>query len=82
MSELFAMGGYAAFVWPAYAVAAMVMTWLLAGSLRGLRGAEATLKALEGSRGPRRRNQKNGNRKDGARREAAGHEAAAGVSEG
>ncbi|HYH21744.1 MAG TPA: heme exporter protein CcmD [Azospirillum sp.] len=54
MSELFAMGGYAAFVWPAYAVAAMVMTWLLAGSLRGLRGAEATLKALEGSRGPRR----------------------------
>ncbi|HYH17280.1 MAG TPA: heme exporter protein CcmD [Azospirillum sp.] len=82
MAEFFAMGGYAAYIWPSYALAAVVLVGLLVATLKSLRATEATLKALEGSRGPRRRNQKNGNRKDGARREAAGHEAAAGVSEG
>ena len=37
LSEFFAMGGYAAFVWPAYAVAAGIMTWLAWSSVRGLR---------------------------------------------
>ncbi|HUL05746.1 MAG TPA: heme exporter protein CcmD [Candidatus Acidoferrum sp.] len=41
-----AMGGYAAFVWPAYALAAVVLVGLLALSLRALRKAEAELAAL------------------------------------
>jgi len=49
-----AMGGYAAFVWPAYALAAIVLIGLLAGSLRQLRKAEAELAAL-GLQRPRER---------------------------
>ena len=41
-----AMGGYAPFVWPAYALAAIVLVGLLAVSLRQLRKAEAELAAL------------------------------------
>ncbi len=55
MTEFFAMGGYAAFVWPAYGLAALVLIGLLAVSLKGLREAEATVRALEGVRTPRRR---------------------------
>jgi len=54
MADFFAMGGYAAYVWPAYAAAILVMLGLLASTLRGLRAREATLKALEGSRPARR----------------------------
>ncbi len=50
MTAFFTMGGYAAFVWPAYAVAALVLLALLAASWKGLRDAEATLKLLEGAR--------------------------------
>ena len=42
------MGGYAAYVWPAYGVAAAVLIGLVAASLRTLRAREAALKALEG----------------------------------
>ena len=41
-----AMGGYAPFVWPAYALAAIVLVGLLAHSLRTLRKTEAELAAL------------------------------------
>lgn len=41
-----AMGGYARFVWPAYALAAIVLVGLLIASLRQLRKAEAELAAL------------------------------------
>jgi len=67
MANFFAMGGYAAYVWPAYGMAALVMVGILVASIRGLRSREATLKALEGSRPTRRR----------SRREAAGPEGAA-----
>jgi heme exporter protein D len=40
------MGGYAGFVWPAYALATIVLVGLLALSLRQLRKAEAELAAL------------------------------------
>ena len=66
MTEFFAMGGYAAYVWPAYALAALVMVGLLVASLRGLREREATLKALEGSRPTRRRSRREAARPDGA----------------
>ena len=60
MAEFFAMGGYAAYVWSSYALAALVMVGLLVATLKALRGAETTLKALEGSRPPRRRRTRNG----------------------
>ncbi len=37
------MGGYGAFVWPAFGVTALVMGWLLAASLRRLRDLERAL---------------------------------------
>lgn len=42
------MGGYGAYVWPAYSAAAVVLIGLVAASLRTLRAREAALKALEG----------------------------------
>ena len=72
MADFFAMGGYAAYIWPAYAVTALVLVGLLIASLRGLRAREATLRALEGSR-PRPRR---------ARREAAVQRTAAEIGEG
>ena len=46
IQNFFAMGGYAPFVWPAYALAAVVLIGLLVTSLRQLRKAEAELAAL------------------------------------
>lgn len=43
----FEMGGYARFVWPAYALAGAVTLGLLVVSLRTLRGRERTLAALQ-----------------------------------
>ncbi|UEM20940.1 heme exporter protein CcmD [Skermanella mucosa] len=59
MAEFFSMGGYAAYVWPAYGVAAVFLVGMLVASLRGLRRHEALLKTLETSR-PRRRNRRDG----------------------
>ena len=47
MSEFFHMGGYGAFIWPAYAVAAIVMVGLIIATLRNLRARESELAALE-----------------------------------
>jgi heme exporter protein D len=52
--EFLRMGGYAGFVWPAYAVAALVMGALLAQSLRRYRKVQRALDDLQ-SRRPRRR---------------------------
>jgi heme exporter protein D len=59
MAEFFSMGGYAAYVWPAYGVAAVILVAMLIVSLRGLRRHEALLKTLETSR-PRRRERSRG----------------------
>ncbi len=42
LTEYFAMGGYAAFVWSSYGVAALVLIILSALSLRDLRRKRAT----------------------------------------
>jgi heme exporter protein D len=60
MAEFFAMGGYAAYIWPAYAVAAIVLLALLVVTLRTLRVREAVHRTLEESR-PRRRKNARGN---------------------
>ncbi|TVR95941.1 MAG: heme exporter protein CcmD [Rhodospirillales bacterium] len=43
------MGGYGRFVWPAFAVTALVLAGLLVQSLRTLKGREAQLSLLQGS---------------------------------
>ena len=43
LRSFLAMGGYGAFVWPAFGVTALVMGWLLASSLHRLRGLERAL---------------------------------------
>jgi heme exporter protein D len=52
--EFLAMGGYAAYVWPAFGTAALVLAVLLWNSVARLRSRQAMLKALEGN-APRRR---------------------------
>ncbi len=46
MNEFFSMGGYAAFVWPALGLSALVMAILYFQSHRSLTAREAELAAL------------------------------------
>jgi len=50
MNEFFSMGGYAAFVWPALGLSALVMAALYIQSLWTLRAREAELEALQGEK--------------------------------
>ncbi|MCH8997367.1 MAG: heme exporter protein CcmD [Proteobacteria bacterium] len=45
MRTFLAMGGYGAFVWPAFGASAVVLGWLWVSSLRRLRGLERALAA-------------------------------------
>jgi heme exporter protein D len=49
------MGGYGAFIWPAYGVAAALMLGLLATSMRASRAQRRELAALESAGVSRRR---------------------------
>lgn len=51
LGDFLNMGGYAAYVWPAYGAAAAVLGGLLAGSLSRLRRVARRLAALEASDG-------------------------------
>ncbi len=51
LREFFAMGGYGAFVWPAFGASALVLGGLWMSSLRRLRGLEREL-AAQGLSGP------------------------------
>lgn len=53
IATFLAMGGYAAYVWPAFAVAAIIMAGLVANTLRTLRRRERELAEIEGARGRR-----------------------------
>ncbi|MBI4967900.1 MAG: heme exporter protein CcmD [Rhodospirillales bacterium] len=50
MSDFFAMGGYAGFVWPVYGLAALIMAALLWRTLAVLRRREAEFKDLDEAR--------------------------------
>lgn len=50
LSEFFAMGGYAPFIWPAYLIAAIILVTLLGLSIRDLKRNENTLKTLRAER--------------------------------
>jgi heme exporter protein D len=54
LAEYLSMGGYAAYVWPAFGLAFVVLAALLVASRRRLRAGEAALKELEAQH-PRRR---------------------------
>jgi|APTNR8051073442_1049403.scaffolds.fasta_scaffold31905_2 heme exporter protein D len=47
VADFFAMGGYGAFVWPAFGLTALVLTGLAVASRRSLRSREHLLSALE-----------------------------------
>jgi heme exporter protein D len=47
MDSFFAMGGYAAFIWPAYGATAAILIGLLVASWRNLRAREVELKQAE-----------------------------------
>ncbi len=50
MAEFFEMGGHAAFIWPAYAAALVLMVGLLVVSLRSMRQREELVQSLRSSR--------------------------------
>ena len=50
-AEFFAMSGYAAFIWPAYGIAALVLVGLLAVSLQQLRQAREMLRRYDSQSG-------------------------------
>ena len=54
MSEYFAMGGHAAFIWSSYAIATLVMVGMLVFSLRSLRRQQQAVRLLEEARGKAR----------------------------
>ncbi len=47
MSEFFAMGGYAAFIWPAYGISALLLGAAAVFTVRAYRNARAQLATLE-----------------------------------
>jgi len=47
MSQVLAMGGYAAFVWPAYGVSVLLLGGAVVATIRAYRNARARLAALE-----------------------------------
>jgi heme exporter protein D len=49
LDAFLAMGGYAQYVWPAYAVALIVLGGLTIWSISGYRRARRQLEALQGS---------------------------------
>ena len=61
MAAYFAMGGYAAFVWPAYGITILALLGILWSSLAALRAAERRAAHFDGA-GPRRRARRTGER--------------------
>ena len=55
MSEFFQMGGYGAYVWPAWGIAAATLAALAIASIRTMRAREKELADLEADRRGARR---------------------------
>ena len=55
LSSFLNMGGYGGYVWPSYALTALVMVGVLVGSIRAARAREAELEQLQKMRPSRRR---------------------------
>ena len=61
--SFFEMGGYAAYVWPAFGIGAIVLIALVMFSFLRLKKREALVRQLEAEQGIKRR--RNGNVKEG-----------------
>lgn len=59
--SFFEMGGYAAYVWPAFGIGAIVLIALVIISFLRLKKREALVRYLEAKQGIRRRRNKNVN---------------------
>jgi heme exporter protein D len=55
VEEFFRMGGYAAYVWPAFGVTVILMVGLFSWSRISLKAAQRTLDLLQSTRRERRR---------------------------
>lgn len=51
-SDFWQMGGYAAYVWSSYGLAALVLIWLLLRAMHELRQTEKRLKQLQSIASP------------------------------
>ncbi len=51
ITDFLSMGGYGAYVWPAFVVTAVVLAAMLVFSLREIRAREAELEALQRGQG-------------------------------
>ncbi len=74
ISDYFDMGGYSAFIWPAYGATAVTLGMLLLISLRTRRQLREELASLEES-GQIRRRPRNGDDDTAPTREEGGHDA-------
>jgi len=52
MNDFFAMGGYAAYVWPSYIIAALAIGGMAIQTIREWRRARERLRALEADSAP------------------------------
>ncbi len=59
MGQFFAMGGYAGYVWPAFAIVLLVMAILWIASIRAWRASENILTALRKNRRDQENDQEN-----------------------
>ena len=64
IGNFLAMGGYGAFVWPAYGLTAAIMVGFAVASWRELRAQERTLRQLEAAAPSRRRSRSAGEREE------------------
>ena len=55
ITDYLTMGGYAAFVWPAYGIAALILIAFAIDSRQRVKRAEAALRKLESDAGNHRR---------------------------
>ena len=62
MTEVFSMGEYGMYIWPAWGFAVVILGGLVITSVRVMRARERELAELEAAK-PRRRRQKNPKRK-------------------
>jgi len=66
LASFLEMGGYGGYVWPAFALSAVVLLALLVESLRRLRNGERALARLE-AEAPKRRGKRGADRPSGSR---------------
>jgi len=65
MAEFFSMGGYGAYIWPSYAMTAIILAALLLASIRELKSTEAMFERLKAQVAPNKNKNNNKETPDG-----------------